>query len=291
MPSENRARAYCITINNPHREEEKLLALPFKYLIFQYEEGEAGTPHIQAYVHFESSVAFSTVKKGLPTAHIEAAKGTPASNVAYCSKEEGRIAGPYEHGERPFMGKRTDLQEISLMLQAGASVRDVLCVNNHKHVRHIQYVNIIDNLLGNPKDRSEETDVYIYWGASGTGKTRKVFDDYKSVYKCLYNKGVKWFNGYTRQDCILLDDWPFELDPETYHFLLDLTDRYPSQQQTKGGFITINKSSVVLTSNASPCNWFKGAGLQSLTRRVKQIVHFGCTNVGPCQHDVLFNNL
>jgi len=38
----------------------------------------------------------AALKKFNKTAHWEIAKGTLAQNIAYCSKEESRIAGPFD---------------------------------------------------------------------------------------------------------------------------------------------------------------------------------------------------
>lgn len=99
--SEFRVRSYCFTINNPTDDDvDSLLDLSFRYLIFGFEEGEEGTPHIQGYVYFHNAILFSSFHKLLPRAHIEETRGSPTQNRTYCSKE----GDFYEFGELPVNG-------------------------------------------------------------------------------------------------------------------------------------------------------------------------------------------
>lgn len=114
----SRARNWCITINNPQPEERAVFVserfrAKIKYYIYQVESGENGTPHIQGYVCFNSQIRQHQVKAFFPRAHLEIARGKPADNKAYCSKEDGRIDGPYEYGDLPEgQGRRSDLKEF-----------------------------------------------------------------------------------------------------------------------------------------------------------------------------------
>jgi len=115
-----------VTLNNPSDEEkaefskENLASRPVKYVIWQVELGESGTPHIQAYIALKVKKRISYFKEWLPRAHLEIARGTPLENKAYCSKEEGRIEGPFEFGNLPpGKGARLDLEAF----------RSSVCVN------------------------------------------------------------------------------------------------------------------------------------------------------------------
>jgi len=89
-PPPKTMRKLCFTINNYTNTEYKdLLSVidkRFYKAIIGKEVGENGTPHLQGYIEFHSPKTWSTIKKLLPRAHIERAKGTRAQNVAYCSK-------------------------------------------------------------------------------------------------------------------------------------------------------------------------------------------------------------
>lgn len=86
-----RARRWCMTINNPTKDEDKTIekemeARGYKYIIGN-EVGKEGTPHLQIYIEAKNAIAFDTLKRRYPRAHIEKAKGTGMQNLAYCSKE------------------------------------------------------------------------------------------------------------------------------------------------------------------------------------------------------------
>ena len=49
--------------------------------------------------------------------------------------------------------------------------------------------------------------IYWFFGESGSGKTRWAFDKYGYENVYVKNCSHKWWNGYTQQKCILLDDF------------------------------------------------------------------------------------
>lgn len=102
-----KARSYCFTVNNYTFDDlYAFLDIEAKYKCFGFEEGENGTPHMQGYIQFANPKHFSALKKELPRAHIEVAKGTPQQNIDYCSK--ANTDDFYEFGDRPSVGgKRT----------------------------------------------------------------------------------------------------------------------------------------------------------------------------------------
>lgn len=84
----NKARAYCFTLNNYTDNEKKEMEQYFynsEYL-FGEEIGESGTPHLQGCVRFPNPVSFEKLKKQFPRAHWEKCKNWKAS-IAYCKKD------------------------------------------------------------------------------------------------------------------------------------------------------------------------------------------------------------
>lgn len=99
-----KARAYTITINNDKFSDLKgLIDLTYEYLVIGFEVGEKGTRHIQGYIYFTNARHFTKVKKDIPRAHLEIAKGTPEQNFDYCKKD----AEYYEFGVKPSQGRAT----------------------------------------------------------------------------------------------------------------------------------------------------------------------------------------
>lgn len=84
-------RRCCFTLNN--YTEETLTKIidtcntnNHKYSIGR-EVGASGTPHLQGYLEFKGPRVFNTIKKLLPGAHIERARGSRLDNIRYTQKE------------------------------------------------------------------------------------------------------------------------------------------------------------------------------------------------------------
>ena len=126
-----RHRSYAFTLNNYTVDEMcKIIASrPTKYIIIGFEEGENGTPHIQGYIQFYNPIDFAVVKNMILRAHIEPAKGTPAQNIEYCSKD-GEF---YEFGDRPTDGGEHGDKSKELTEKVIAAMADP--INNLQLVR------------------------------------------------------------------------------------------------------------------------------------------------------------
>lgn len=102
--TESRARCWSFTLNN-HTDEDvaQLHTSVFpqcdKYVV-QEEVGEGGTPHLQGFLHFKSGRTFTTVKKLLPSAHIEVARNRYAA-AKYCEKTETSTGRRWKSGYEP----------------------------------------------------------------------------------------------------------------------------------------------------------------------------------------------
>lgn len=83
----SKARGYFFTVNNyTEADQEAFDKLECRYVVVGKEVGESGTPHLQAFVLFNSPRSFEAIKKLFPRAHIEVAKDSYAS-MKYCKKE------------------------------------------------------------------------------------------------------------------------------------------------------------------------------------------------------------
>lgn len=123
MPRSPRTSRWCFTLNNPTEPEKVALAQAgiendaqkIKYLIVGREVGDSGTPHLQGFVIFDSSISRQTVKVRLGSEryHLEAARGKSTQARDYCKKE-----GDYdEYGSFPGnQGKRNDIDDFSKWL-------------------------------------------------------------------------------------------------------------------------------------------------------------------------------
>ncbi len=77
-----------------------------------YQHEKETRDHIQGYLYLKKQARLAAMKKLLPRAHWEPRKGSHKQARAYCMKEETRTAGPFEWGDPPAQGKRTDVENI-----------------------------------------------------------------------------------------------------------------------------------------------------------------------------------
>lgn len=87
----NQTRHWIFTVNNwTAADEDVLIALGSteSYIVWGYETGLSGTPHLQGYVVFERVKRFSEAQRLLPEgAHLEVKRGSPQQASDYCKKD------------------------------------------------------------------------------------------------------------------------------------------------------------------------------------------------------------
>lgn len=257
-----KARSWMITINNPTEEEvETLKADTFSYMCFQYEKGEEETLHIHAYIHYPTPRLWP--KRKYPRAHIEPVKDNKAC-IAYCTKKDTRVEGPWEFGTKPEPGRRTDLETAARAVVDGEKTVKELAKEEPALVarcyRGLQYLETVKY-----EDRKEKPFIEWIWGATGVGKTKYAYQLNGTKYM---KDGTRWWDGYKQQNVILIDDfdgcWPFR-------DLLRLLDRYPYQGQTKGGYVAVNSEAIIITCDKPPSGFWSGKELEQILRRIDNV--------------------
>lgn len=87
-----RYRKWCFTLNNYDEKDLEIIDTKtqqysnLKY-VYGKEIGESGTPHLQGYLEFKNAISMKSLKKWLPRAHLEKARGSSKQNYDYCTKE------------------------------------------------------------------------------------------------------------------------------------------------------------------------------------------------------------
>lgn len=261
-------RSWFITINNYSAEELRdVLEFDCKYSVTGRETGEEkGTPHIHSYMEFGKPVRFQTMKNNFPRADIEPRKGTAKQAIAYC-KKQGDFT---EKGEPSKQGHRTDLDEVAEAVMRGDPIPTIAQAFPTTFIRCHRGIEHFRETLQKHRDRENPPTVIWIYGQSGTGKSRLPHDIHGDT--CVYIKdGTQWWNNYTQQEAIVIDDfdgkWP-------YRELLRLIDRYAFQGQTKGGYVKINSPYIYITCEYPPERFWSNNELAQIKRRITHTFEF-----------------
>ncbi len=284
------SRRWCLTLNNPENyctngrditleelfsEYDKTSGL--RYAIWQLEKGDEGTPHIQAYVEFGRPTRFSFIKPWFDThGHWEVARKPREACVRYCSKEPSRISGPWEFGDSQLNpGKRTDILECKRMLDDNVPESEIAETCFKPWAKYFKAFREYRRIRSPSRDF--KTQVYVFWGVSGTGKTRlaKFISDAGSTYWLAPNSS--WFDDYEGQENVIIDDFYGTLP---YSTLLRVLDRTELRLESKGGHINFVAKRIFITSNKQPAEWYDCSKhpLDALRRRIDFELYFLCEN-------------
>lgn len=249
-----------------------------KYLVYQCEEcPTTKKAHLQGYVHFSCSKRLCTVKKIHATAHWEIRMGTHEQAVAYCTKNETRINGPWIYGTPPEQGKRNDLALIGSLVKNKKTDIEILEEVGFGASKFQKNINFI-RFTYSERDSDRQVQgvrVLVLYGATGTGKTYAAVNliaggvDYYICETPSTSTGKVWFDGYQGQKTLVLDD--FEGSHCSFRFLLRLLDKYKLKVEIKGGHSWAVWTTVVVTTNVHPSNWYSGVDVTPLQRRINEI--------------------
>lgn len=237
-----------------------------RYIIYGREVAKTGTPHLQGTIIFPSQRTESSVRKKMPGCHVEITRNLTKS-INYC-KKDGDFT---ERGTPPVSKRKQGEAEQERWKGYRLAAEEG---NFHEIPEKIQFLN--PKLLEFHRDRKlksrklEDTTAehLWYWGASGTGKSRKARTDHPDAYLKNANK---WWCGYTDEDTVLIEDFDKRHDVLVHHLKI-WADRYPFLAETKGSAQRIRPALIIVTSNYHPRDiWTDEQDLEPILRRFKCI--------------------
>lgn len=268
-------RNWCFTWNNPDTERPKWEPQHMRYLIYQLEVGDNGTQHWQGYVELTRKCRLGRVKLllGNNTIHVEPRRGTRIEARDYCKKDDTRVDGPYEHGEWVGDGERTDLAKLFDGVRAGKSDLTLFEEQPEGYARHYRAIHHIRSLYAAEAAKNwREIKTIVYYGDTGEGKTRRVFEDTPAEDLFVKESTLdKFWDGYTGQKVLLLDDFYGQIP---YSDLLRILDGYKLQRNVKNSVTWAAWTTVYITSNSHPRDWYRFGLTPALKRRLTECYHF-----------------
>lgn len=238
-------------------------------------------PHLQCYaIARGNKMRGTTIQKIFPTAQNIAKqyfKGKISDSIKYCKKDMVFT----EFGEAPpdqEQGKRSDLDEICVMVKEGASNTDLIEYSGPTFVRNYRGINLLRETLYKPKYRPDIKVIYKY-GKTGLGKT---YDTVRVEYLHCFIKPIgkgMWFDGYAHEREVMIDEfrgqWPLS-------DVLQLLDSNPVQVEIKGGHVKFDPDVVILCSNDHPSTMYESHSSDSrdaFFRRLTEIHVYSTRNV------------
>ena len=259
-----KVRAWCFTINNPTHKVLFPDGLPdgIKYIVYQLERGEAGTPHLQGYIALARPQRMAWIKKitsktaegvvftVFERAHLLAAKGNAEQNKTYCTKEEGHLEGPWEIGNMPKgQGERTDLAAAAASLMKDGDIRAV------DPAVFLKYASGCLKLAAlAPPPRRDGLKVVTIVGPTGIGKSYAAHDMYPDIYVVNMGNSGLWWDGYVGQKTVMFEEFKGQVQLQK---MLQILDPYPLRLEIKGGLVPARFTTVFITSNYTPDKWYK----------------------------------
>lgn len=233
----------------------------------QPERGDGGYEHWQIVFSFTQKKTLSQAKRllGVATAHLEPTRSSAAKE--YVWKLDTRAGEPFEFGTEVLeRNKRTDWTRVRLLASAGRfdEIPADIYIRYYGNLRRIYADNI--------RPTAMERTVTVYWGATGTGKSRKAFE---LAGETAYSKDprTKFWCGYSGEESAVIDEFRGAID---ISHLLRWFDRYPVTVELKGSSAPLMVKTFYVTSNLDPRNWFPeldSSTLSALMRRLK-VEHF-----------------
>uniref|UniRef100_UPI004048114D hypothetical protein n=1 Tax=Roseivirga sp. TaxID=1964215 RepID=UPI004048114D len=267
-------RSWCFTVNN-YTYTPTALPPHGKYAVIGREVGAEGTPHLQGYIEYDCTQRPSAVYRWLQAkCYATPRRGSSVQARTYCMKED---PSPLEFGTfvPPAPGRRSDIDALYDSATSGQSLAQVASEHRGTYLRYyraVQHVQALPALEAPPLRTSLH--VSVFEGPPGSGKTATAYALYPNLYAVPLGKDI-WFDGYTGQDVLLFDDFSGQMRLVD---LLRFTDIYPVQVPIKGGFVYLQCTKIIFTTNVPLAHWYNFSArqdsLDALSRRVHETRFF-----------------
>lgn len=117
-----------------------------------------------------------------------------------------------------------------------------------------------------------ERQVFVFWGTTGTGKSR---DAWNAAGQDAYPKDprTKFWDGYRSHKSVVIDEFRGAIDVS---HLLRWFDRYPVLVEVKGSSTVLAAERIYITSNLAPDAWFPEIDPETFAalKRRLQVTHY-----------------
>lgn len=238
------ARYWMLTI--PYQHYVPYLPPGVSWIKGQLELGEGGFLHWQLVLSLPKKGSLVTIRRIFGEFHAEATRSVAAEE--YVWKDESSVVGTrFELGRKLFQRNNVEHWDAVWELAKAGKLEEVDSAIRVQHYRTLRAIRA-DYSLPVGMVRT----CRVYWGATGTGKSRRAWEEAGSE---AYPKDpqTKFWCGYQGQENVVIDE--FRGSISVSHFLRWL-DRYPVNVEVKGSSLPLQAKQVWITSNQSPDDWW-----------------------------------
>ena len=107
------------------------------------------------------------------------------------------------------MGGRTDLAQAAEAIRSGMDIREVALEFPEPFIKYHKGMMAYKSLITSRGPRKcpppDGPEVWVFWGATGTGKSRRAFETWPDAYRKMTND--KWWDGYHGEETVIFDDF------------------------------------------------------------------------------------
>lgn len=270
MGNNTQSRKWSLVINNPleagldHAAIREILhRFSPAYFCMADEIATTGTYHTHIFLYSPSPMRFGTLKNRFPTAHLEKAYGSARENRDYITKSgkwadtdksETSVPGTFEEwGDLPTEKEEASPDKYRLLQSLREGMTSLEAVEDNPdrfyHYREIETVrqSILEDTYSTIMRQVEVT--YLF-GASGTGKTRGIFERHNPKSICRITdyggkNGVR-FDSYHGQEVLVFEEFHSQIPISA---MLNYLDIYPIMLPARYNDRVACYTTVYLTSN------------------------------------------
>lgn len=240
---------------------------------------------MQGYFEFKHPQRKTGLIEKFPRASFRVALANAEKNRKYCTKEN-TIEKPtfiFEQGEPKQQGKRNDLQMLLDSIKEGAfKSKEELIFGCPKYYNRYRFVineawDICCNKrirLPKKNEKPEPTEYEWYYGETGVGKSKKVYQEkYEEDNTYLWKADRGWWDAYDQQEKVIMNDFRGEIP---YNDMLNLADIWPAAVSRRGTCPrSFTSRKIYITSSLPPEKVYKNReqedNIAQLLRRFKVI--------------------
>lgn len=237
------------------------------FLRGQLELGAGGFLHWQFIIAFEKKQSLASIRRILgPRGHYELTRSDAARE--YVWKEDTRVSGTQFSFGQPRIRRNDAADWDAVWSHAVAGALDEIPADIR--IRHYQSLRRISSDFAEPI--AMERTCYVFWGRTGTGKSRRAWDE-SGMEAYAKDPRSKFWCGYRGQEHVVIDEFVGGID---ISHILRWLDRYPFHVETKGGSLPNTTTKYWITSNIDPRAWYPEAKLEQVDALVRRlnITHF-----------------